>query len=312
MFWRFGGYANISTIDSILDKPDVTVEELLEESDLIQELKQQNSKLIEFLRDDNVLERLLQYVVASKGSELEPSPDGDEKDAGGGGGALGWLGSKRRPRSKSVGKDEDEESKEEKQRMKYAYVACEILSSDVWSLAEALLENQDNLRRFWGYLKQEEPLDGVQAGYFTKVNESLLDKKVEEMLDFFKTVDDVIPDMLRHVDCPCVMDLLLKIISLERQEGGQGIVDVSLTSDAEGALLTHRSGCNRKTSYPSCSPDYPQNTLHQRKHRPAIFSKPSLRYQRMPQHKIKTSSDPTSLQDNWCPKNASGPLSAKC
>jgi len=46
MFWRFGGYASISSIDTILDKSDVTLEELLDESDLIQELKQHNSKLI--------------------------------------------------------------------------------------------------------------------------------------------------------------------------------------------------------------------------------------------------------------------------
>jgi SIT4-associating protein SAP185/190 len=66
MFWRFGGYAQLSSLDNILDKPDVTVEELLDESDLIQELKQQNSKLIEYLRDENVLERLLRYVIATK------------------------------------------------------------------------------------------------------------------------------------------------------------------------------------------------------------------------------------------------------
>ena len=49
MFWRFGGYANISTIDTILDKPDFQLEDLLEESDLIQELKQHNTKLIKWL-----------------------------------------------------------------------------------------------------------------------------------------------------------------------------------------------------------------------------------------------------------------------
>ena len=59
MFWRFGGYANVSTIDTLLDKPEVTLEELLDESDLIQELKQHNTKLIEYLREDKILERLL-------------------------------------------------------------------------------------------------------------------------------------------------------------------------------------------------------------------------------------------------------------
>jgi SIT4-associating protein SAP185/190 len=225
MFWRFGGYANISTLDTILDKPDVTVEELLDESDLIQELKQQNSKLIEFLRDENVLERLLRYIVAPKTDEEGESPEPEEES--GGGNPLNSFFSKRRSRSKSVEiADGEEESKEEKQRMKYAYVSCEVLSSDVWSIAESLLDNRDALCKFWQYLKQDAPLDPVQAGYFTKVNESLFDKKTEEALEVFKSIDNVVADMLQHVDCPTIMDLLLKIISLERSEGGQGIVDV--------------------------------------------------------------------------------------
>ncbi len=232
MFWRFGGYAQLSTLDSILDKPDVTVEELLDESDLIQELKQQNSKLIEYLRDENVLERLLRYVTAAK----PPSSASTEDTSGEGASEArsptrpGFFGKVAgRARSSSTAKSDSgdgEEGKEERQRMKYAYVSCEILSSEVWSISEAVLENQDTLRQFWAYVKQPAPLDPVQAGYFTKVNESLLDRKMEEMLEFFKSLDNVVLDMLQHVDCPVIMDLLLKIISLEKSEGGQGIVDV--------------------------------------------------------------------------------------
>lgn len=220
----------MSTIDTLLEKQDVTIEELLEESDLIQELKQQNSKLIEFLRNDEVLEKLLRYVVTPKGSllnqEEESSPDpSSEKSKGPLNSFFGR--SRARSRSKSISGDEEgEESKDEKQRMKYAYTSCEILASEVWSLSEALLENQDSLRKFWQYIKEPVPLEPVQAGYFTKVNEALLDRKTEEMLEFFKNLDNVVADMLRHVDCPVMMDLLLKIISLERSEGGQGIVDV--------------------------------------------------------------------------------------
>lgn len=235
MFWRFGGYANISTLDSILDKPDVTLEELLEESDLIQELKQQNSKLIEYLRDDNILERLLRYVVAPQPSSTpaEDTPGEGEGKTEEEKSSEGFFGkAKGKPRPKSIAKSDSgdgEENKEEKQRLKYAYVACEILSCEVWSISEALLENLDSLREFWQYIKQPPALDPVQAGYFTKVNDALLDRKTEEMLDFIRSVDNVVPDILQHVDCPTIMDLLLKIISLEKAEGGQGIVDVSFT-----------------------------------------------------------------------------------
>jgi SIT4-associating protein SAP185/190 len=228
MFWRFGGYANVSSLDSILDSPDVTVEELLDEADLIQELKSQNSKLIEFLRDENVLERLLQYVVAPKLTDEVVSVEPEEEPTSANPLNSFFGKGKRRSRSKSNREaDGEDDSKEEKQRLKYAYMACEVLSSDVWSITEALLANREGMRKFWEYLKLDAPLDGVQAGYFTKVNEALLEKKVEEVIEFFKSLDDIVPDMLRHVDCPVIMDLLLKIVSLDRAEGGQGIVDVS-------------------------------------------------------------------------------------
>lgn len=249
MFWRFGGYAQLSSLDSILDKPDVTVEELLDESDLIQELKQQNSKLIEYLRDENVLERLLRYVIATKPVTTPEEEAGGEgaSDAGGANRPSFFGKVAGRTRSSSTAKSEDgEESKEERQRMKYAYVSCEILSSEVWSISEAVLENQETLRQFWAYIKQPAPLDPVQAGYFTKVNESLLDRKMEEMLDFFRSLDNVVPDMLQHVDCPVIMDLLLKIISLEKNEGGQGIVDVCSRPGGNSKKLTVRSGYNSR------------------------------------------------------------------
>ncbi len=230
MFWRFGGYPVKSPVDDALEKPDCTIEDLLKIDETIGELKQQNSKLLEFLREKNVLDRLLRYVVATK---RPSSPNvvvaGAARRTSDGGAALeGFFGkAKSRARSKSIAQSEADESEDEKQRLKFAYVSCEILSSEVWSISEALLENPESLRNFWQYMKQSAPLDPIQVGYFTKVNEALLDRKTEEMLEFLKSLDNVVPDILQHVDCPAVMDLLLKLISLEKSEGGQGIVDVS-------------------------------------------------------------------------------------
>ncbi len=225
MFWRFGGYANISAIDTILDKPEFTLEELLDESDLIQELKQHNSKLLDYLRQKEILESLLQYVVIPRLEPVAvPDDDDDESERG-----KSRMVSFARPRASSRATDNGTDEEEaEKKRNKYAYVACEILSSDNWSICEALMESssRDLLYKFWTFLKRPKPLDPLQASYFTKVNESLFDKKTEEMIEFLKTVGGAVDDMLCHVDCPMIMDLLLKIISLERTESGQGIVEV--------------------------------------------------------------------------------------
>jgi SIT4-associating protein SAP185/190 len=242
MFWRFGGYANISSIDSILEKQNVSLEELLDESDLIQELKQNNSKLLEFLREEANIQKLLQYVVADtppptdSASTTTANDDDPAATAADRSSPINFFKkSSSRSRSKSVNKSDpsaaaaaaDEEDKGEVLRKKYAHVACEILSSDAWSITEAVLEYQTYLRDFWHYVSRPAPLDPLQAGYFTKVNEALLDKKTEEMVVFFKSLDHIVPDMLQHVDCPMIMDLLLKIISLEKAPGGPGIVDVS-------------------------------------------------------------------------------------
>ena len=96
------------------------------------------------------------------------------------------------------------------------------------------MESKDLLREFWQFLKRPAPLDPLQASYFTKVNESLFDRKTEEMIDLLKSLDNAVPDMLKHVDCPMVMDLLLRIISLERTEAGHGIVEVGGSVSALG------------------------------------------------------------------------------
>jgi SIT4-associating protein SAP185/190 len=246
MFWRFGGYANISTIDTLLDKADVTLEQLLDESDLIQELKAHNTKLIEFLREETTLEKLLNYVIAP-GPPLDDhsEEENDEPSTPEGKG-------KRRPISLQTGssdeKIDEQEEKAEKQRLKYSYVACEVLSSETWSILEALMSNISHLTKFWEFLRRPPTLDPLQAGYFTKVNETLLDKKTEEMLEFFKSLEDIVPAMLQHVDCPMVMDLLLKIISLEKSEGGQGIVDWLQTQNLIPILFSSLAPeCNSAT-----------------------------------------------------------------
>ncbi|KAK0610178.1 SIT4 phosphatase-associated protein-domain-containing protein [Bombardia bombarda] len=242
MFWRFGGYANISTIDTILEKENFTLEELLDEADLIQELKQHNAKLVEYLRDQNVLEKLLKYVIAPRLEPVAaPNDDDEEEDVEGKGKSVALFSSRPRASSNTSSRATDMSSDDgaiEKKRNRYAFVASEILSSDNWSIYESVMESRDLLRQFWQFLKRPTPLDPLQASYFTKVNESLFDKKTEDMLALLKSLDGAVPDMLKHVDCPMIMDLLLRIISLERTESGQGTVEWLYTQDVMPTLLS--------------------------------------------------------------------------
>ncbi|KAG6037903.1 hypothetical protein E4U41_004660 [Claviceps citrina] len=236
MFWRFGGYASISTIDTILDKPDFTLEELLDEGDLIQELKQHNSKLIEYLREDQVLEKLLDYVVASKLEVCATPDDPIDEEAKGKNRLLAF--SRPRASSRATDVNDNDEEEQEKKRNRYALVASEILSSDTWSIYEALTENRELVPRFWQFLERPAPLDPLQASYFIKVNESLFEKKTDDMMDLFRSIPNVVPQLVKHVECPMIMDLLLKIIALDRNEGGQGMVEWLYSKEIIPTLLS--------------------------------------------------------------------------
>lgn len=58
---RFG--FNASTIDSLLDKEDISLEAILDEDELLQECKAQNTRLINYFTHVDVLKRLLGYVT---------------------------------------------------------------------------------------------------------------------------------------------------------------------------------------------------------------------------------------------------------
>ncbi|CAK7274170.1 sporulation-induced protein [Sporothrix epigloea] len=255
MFWKFGGYANISPIDAILDRPEFTLEELLDESDLLGDVKAHNDKLLDYLRQRDIVLRMLEYVVAPKTeSTSNPEVTGEEGEEQSDATSTPWrhdpaergrhrVFGRSRASSSATDAATDEEDQAERKRTRYAFVSCEILASDSWSICDTILDpaNRTKLAAFWQFLKRPAPLDPLQASYFTKVNESLFDKKLDEMVAFLKSTDNAIQDMLRHVDCPMVMDLLLKIITLDRPEAHQSIVEWLYTQDIVPTLISFLS-----------------------------------------------------------------------
>ena len=60
---------NGSSIDSLLNKDDVSLEAILDEDDLLQECKAQNTRLIDYFQRIDVLHRLMGYVTGQIGGE---------------------------------------------------------------------------------------------------------------------------------------------------------------------------------------------------------------------------------------------------
>lgn len=196
MFWRLGqgfGFQSSSAIEAILDKPEdeINLKELLEENGVLDECKSHNPKLLEYLCKPEVLSQLIDYILEVDETEI-PSADG------------GY---------------------EEPEHTRLSYIASEILSSDVWSICEACVENKTLMVKLWSFLDSEGPLNPLQASYFAKVNEHFLDKKTEETVAFIQSIDNFVEKILRHAETSAIMDLLLKFISMDRCNTAIGIAD---------------------------------------------------------------------------------------
>ncbi|KAF8625742.1 hypothetical protein AX17_006769 [Amanita inopinata Kibby_2008] len=198
MFWRFG-FHNGSAIDSLLDKEDVSLEAILDEDDLLQECKSQNTRLIDYFQRVDVLQRLFGYVTGQIESE-------------------------------------------EKGRFKYPYVATEVLCSEIWSIVETCVNEQDHLLvPFWETVLDRSAEDMktqmVMASHFAKINSVFLGKKPAEMLAFIKAQPLVVEKLVRHIETPSFVDLLIRIIQLDEHPEGAGALEWLSSENFIGRLI---------------------------------------------------------------------------
>lgn len=231
MFWKFSSFTfqNANGIESLLDKPpnEITLEKVLDEEDLLQEIKVHNARLLDYLRQEHILLSLLEYIIGVKEVKVEKSDGGDQGEDADGSTAAGGDSETAVAATGTSGANAAGTSSttDEKKSFKYAFVACEILSCEVWSICETVFEHSDLLRKFWTFIDAPPPLDPLRASYFTKVNEKFLEKKTEEMISFIQSIPNVLDKILLHSDTSAIMDLLLKIISMEKTDVGAGVVD---------------------------------------------------------------------------------------
>ncbi|KAJ1845521.1 sporulation-induced protein, partial [Coemansia sp. RSA 2708] len=209
MLWRFG-LQHASNIDKLLEKEGLMLEEVLNEPDLQQEIREQNPKVVSYLVQPQNLRQMVDYIATEAFFKST----------------------------------------------KLAAAACDVLCSNSAAFAEALaaayvagdFEDSDEsgtesdgsgraepepdaeprqhlLEQLWGVMGVEAGrLDAQQATQFSRVMCSVLQRKPYEALDFIRAQDAAVAQFLAHLGVSAVVDLLLKVISLEELEGGPGVV----------------------------------------------------------------------------------------
>ncbi|KAL7422422.1 sporulation-induced protein [Cryptotrichosporon argae] len=291
MLWRFS-FASTSTLETLLSRESrPSLEELLDEQDILSEVKSQNNKLVTFLEREDSVRGLLHWVTAGldeldaaaaaadsasfahvlaapdvypsyqrpaspagpagvearvrpgPGSPpLEPAADDDEGSATPKGIGLG------------EGLEAQDGGSDEQRRARYPQVATEILTAELWTLAETVMANKDALLiPFWDAVVPPLPAaeDAVSTaesgerqrardelwsdedeererrremirGMWTRVNSSLLTRRPGEMIRFIQSLPNIVERIMARIESPAVQDMLARII---QTEGVPGVID---------------------------------------------------------------------------------------
>lgn len=241
------------------EQRDVLIK-LLDENDLLQELLSNNPMLLEFLRDEHVLSMLVDIVISNdsetetledkkgaKGKDTVTTPkdarkpsDSKEEET------HEELSSddkrdEEEPTHQDSGDldDQDDEAEDELPEDRFrrrATLASEVLSADVWSLTDTVMESTENLNKLWSVLDSKDALDIHVSTHFMKIMEHLLDMKCDEMITYLiDNQPNLVEKFINHLSNPPLMDFLLKLISTDKPDNSTGIIEFLQNQD----LISH-------------------------------------------------------------------------
>eukprot|EP01100_Stratorugosa_tubuloviscum_P000238 TRINITY_DN104_c2_g1_i1.p1 TRINITY_DN104_c2_g1~~TRINITY_DN104_c2_g1_i1.p1 ORF type:complete len:598 (+),score=276.24 TRINITY_DN104_c2_g1_i1:208-2001(+) len=116
----------------------------------------------------------------------------------------------------------DSEDDDPKKRTKFPSMACEILSSEVWPICEAITSNVEYMRILFQFLDSKHTLNSILVSYCCRVAGVILHRKLTETVDFVKSQHNVVESFILQLNNTAVLDFLLKLISSEDTAEGQG------------------------------------------------------------------------------------------
>jgi len=135
---------------------------------------------------------------------------------------------------------------DERRRKKFPAVCCEILCADIWTITEAVVANHGFLKRICSFLDMDPTsLNEDQqkiVSNCSKIVCSLLMVKLDDVLSFLRTIPRCVEKLVEHLSSPNVIDIILKLISLD----GPLVVGNSPTGVCSSKASTSPCLCHAK------------------------------------------------------------------
>ena len=72
----------------------------------------------------------------------------------------------------------------EKLRFRYSSISCELLTSDVASINDSIINNIALMDKLYSFINSDETLNPLLASYFAKVMGCLIKRKTESVSNF--------------------------------------------------------------------------------------------------------------------------------
>ncbi|XP_048578383.1 serine/threonine-protein phosphatase 6 regulatory subunit 3 isoform X2 [Nematostella vectensis] len=108
---------------------------------------------------------------------------------------------------------EPEEDFDEKLRYKHPNTACEVLTSDVFTIIDKMTASEELLNKLWSFLDHNAPLNPLLASFFSKVIGMLITRKTSQMIDFLRSKENFVELIIKHMGTSAIMDLVLRLIT---------------------------------------------------------------------------------------------------
>ncbi|PIA14100.1 SAPS-domain-containing protein [Coemansia reversa NRRL 1564] len=239
MLWRFG-LQHASNIDKLLEKEDLTLEEVLNDPDLLQEIREQNPKVISYLSMPQNLRQMVEYTATEEFFKFSKMAATScevlcSNSAAFGDGLVAAYVPRDFVESDFEGSDYEDDGSHAEIEGRHAGPVDNPRSSSSSSNNNNVTASsnpqspasprQHLLELLWGIMGLEHgQLDLLQATHFSRVMCSLLQRKPYETLAFIREQDGAVEQFLEHLDVTAIVDLLLKVISLEELENAPSII----------------------------------------------------------------------------------------